>query len=75
MLFQMAAWQHMASLKMAEAAETDGFLVEFITEQVGMGLEEAAGLLAHFREWRESLWREKYGDKTPKGDKGDNEDG
>lgn len=50
-------------IQAAEAAESesDGFLVEFVLEQIGGEMEQAAGLLQMFREWREALWREKYG--------------
>lgn len=48
-------------IRTAEAAESDGFLVEFVLEQIGGEMEQAAGLLRMFREWREALWREKYG--------------
>jgi hypothetical protein len=49
------------NLIQAEAAESDGFLVEFVLEQIEGEMEEAAGLLQMFREWREALWKEKYG--------------
>lgn len=51
-------------IQAAEAAESDFFLVEFVLEQVGGEMAQAAGLLQIFREWREALWREKYGKET-----------
>jgi hypothetical protein len=40
-------------LASAEAALGDAFLVEFGTQSIGLELNEAAGLLAQFREWRQ----------------------
>jgi hypothetical protein len=41
-------------LEAAEAAEGDGFLVEFVSETGGMELDEAANILFKFRDYREA---------------------
>lgn len=38
----------------AEAAEGDGFVVEWFTEKVGLEPRQAAGLLHDFRTWRDA---------------------
>jgi hypothetical protein len=48
-------------LEAAEAAETDAFLMQWVTQQVGAGPEQAAGLLADFRRYREELTGKKHG--------------
>ena len=39
-------------LEATEACQSDAFLVAWVTEHVGAGQEQAAGLLADFRKWR-----------------------
>ncbi len=41
-------------LQAAEGAYTDAFLVEFLTEAVGMKLPETGSILREFRAWRET---------------------
>lgn len=41
-------------LAAAEAAETDGSLVQFAIDRMGVAMEQAVGLLVDMREYRES---------------------
>ncbi len=41
-------------LQASESALSDAFLVTFVMEQIQGELNEAAGLLQEFREWRDS---------------------
>ena len=48
------AYNHaMAVLGCVEAANTDAFMVAFLTEKIGVPLEQIGGVLRDFREWRE----------------------
>jgi hypothetical protein len=48
------AYHHaMAVLGCVEAANTDAFLVAFVTEKVGLPLEQTGSILRDFRAWRE----------------------
>ena len=40
-------------LEAAEAAESDGFLIEFAAARIGVPLEQAGQLLQEFRAWRD----------------------
>lgn len=41
-------------LEAAEAAEQDAFLVEWVRAEIGVGDQEAAGLLQDFRHWKDA---------------------
>lgn len=41
-------------LQAAEAAYSDGFLIEFLTDAIGSDPAQAAMLLGEFRKWRET---------------------
>lgn len=43
----------MMLLEAAEAAEQDGFVVEFFKDKIGVGEEEVAVILNEFRVWRD----------------------
>ena len=48
------AYNHaMAVLGAVEAANTDAFLVAFLTERIGVPLEKTGSVLVDFRQWRE----------------------
>ena len=42
-------------LEATEACQSDAFLVAWVTEHVGAGQEQAAGLLDDFRKWRSEM--------------------
>ncbi len=42
-------------LQAAEGAESDGFITTFFTREMELTQQQAAGLLFHFRKYRESL--------------------
>jgi|SRR4051812_31343052 hypothetical protein len=37
-----------------QASATDGFLIEFLREQLGLEDDQTWGIIAQFREWREA---------------------
>ena len=48
------AYHHVtAVLGAIEAANTDAFLISFLTEQLGISLNETGPILVQFRKWRE----------------------
>jgi hypothetical protein len=48
------AYNHaIAVLGAVEAANTDAFLVAFLTEKIGVQVENTVAVLRDFREWRE----------------------
>lgn len=49
----------------AEAAEQDAFLFDWVCNQVGSGPEQAAGLIADFRRYREARTGKKGGPSDP----------
>lgn len=49
-------------LEAADAAESDGFLVEFLQYAGQMGLDQASALLIEFRKWREQKRQKSAGE-------------
>lgn len=49
---QQAREHALAMLEAAEAAEQDSFIFDWVTNHVGAGREQAAGLLVDFRQYR-----------------------
>jgi hypothetical protein len=51
----------MATLQAAEAAESDGMIVEFLLKRLGMTMEHGAAVLIELRKIREAKQRERLG--------------
>lgn len=51
-------------LESAEAAETDAFLIQFVTKKIGIGATESVAMMAAFREFRQSQGK-RTGPSTP----------
>jgi hypothetical protein len=49
----------LAVLEIAEAAETDAFIAEFLEKEVGMDLQRSVGMMQAFRTYREKRLKEK----------------
>jgi len=55
-----------AMTEAAEAAETDAFVFQWVTKQVGAGPQQAAGLLADFRRYRAEITGKREGPTNPR---------
>ncbi len=55
-----------AMTEAAEAAETDAFVFQWVTTQIGAGPAEAAGLLIAFRQFRAEVTGKREGPTNPR---------